>query len=81
METIDKLSNAADDAAEKLAKATNQAVEALEEKSEQLMDMEQQLMKKCRTYIRDYPIASIGMALAAGFILSQLTHTCEHRRR
>ncbi|MGJ0485223.1 MAG: hypothetical protein ACR65R_11960 [Methylomicrobium sp.] len=80
MATIDKLSDAAEEAGEKIAGATRQAAEALGEKGEQLMDAEERFMKQCRACIRDYPIASIGIALAVGFILSQMTHTCEHRR-
>jgi ElaB/YqjD/DUF883 family membrane-anchored ribosome-binding protein len=80
MATTDTLSNAAEEAAKKISEATSQAAEALGEKGEQLMDMEEQFLKKCRACIRDYPIASIGIALAAGFILSRMTHTCEYRR-
>jgi ElaB/YqjD/DUF883 family membrane-anchored ribosome-binding protein len=81
MTTIDKLSGAAEEAGEKIADASRQAAEKLGEKGEQLMELEERFLKRCRTCIRDYPFASIGIALAAGFILSQLTHTCEHRRR
>jgi ElaB/YqjD/DUF883 family membrane-anchored ribosome-binding protein len=81
MANMDKLSSAAEEAGEKIAGATRQAAEALGEKGEQLMDMEERLMKQCRDCIRKHPIASIGVALAAGFILSRMSHTCEYRRR
>jgi ElaB/YqjD/DUF883 family membrane-anchored ribosome-binding protein len=81
MATIDKLSNAAEEAGEKIVDATRQAAETLGEKGEQLMDMEERFLKQCRACIRDYPIASISLALAAGIILSQMTHTYEYRRR
>lgn len=81
METIDKLSSAAEEAAEKIASVTSQATEVLGEKGEQLKEMEAQLMEDARDYIREHPITSMGIALAAGFMLSQLTtHTLEHRR-
>jgi ElaB/YqjD/DUF883 family membrane-anchored ribosome-binding protein len=81
METIDKLSNAAEEAAEKIANVTSQATDVLGEKGEKLMEMEAQLVEDARDYIREHPITSMGIALAAGFMLSQITtHTLEHRR-
>ncbi|MEF3076950.1 hypothetical protein V2P20_18135 [Methylobacter sp. Wu1] len=81
METIDKLSSTAEEAAEKIASVTSQATEVLGEKGEQLKELEAQLMEDARDYIREHPITSMGIALAAGFMLSQITtHTLEHRR-
>jgi ElaB/YqjD/DUF883 family membrane-anchored ribosome-binding protein len=81
MEAIDKLTNAAEETAEKIADVANQASEAIEEKAGQLIKMEQKCMKNCRASIRDYPIMSVSIALATGFILSQLTRACDHKIR
>jgi ElaB/YqjD/DUF883 family membrane-anchored ribosome-binding protein len=81
MQAIDKLTNAAEQTADKIADAASQANEALEEKAEQFIKLEQKCMKNCRASIRDYPIMSVGIAVAAGFILSQLTRTCNHKNR
>ena len=72
METINKASKSAHEAVDKIASATNQAAEALGEKGEQLQNAEQQLMASCRGYVRDNPITSLGIAAAAGFLLSRL---------
>ena len=72
METIDKAANSAHEAVDKIASATNQAAEALGEKGEQLKNAEQQLMENCRGYVRDNPITSLGIAVAAGFLLSRV---------
>jgi len=72
METIDKASHSAHEAVDKIANATNQAAEALGEKGEQLKNAEQQLMESCRDYVQDNPITSLGIAAAAGFLLSRL---------
>ena len=72
METIDKASHSAHEAVDKIASATNQAAEALGEKGGQLKNAEQQLMENCRGYVRDNPITSLGIAAAAGFLLSRL---------
>jgi ElaB/YqjD/DUF883 family membrane-anchored ribosome-binding protein len=72
MKTIDKASSSAHEAFDKIANATSQAAEALGEKGEQLQNAEQQLMKNCRGYVSDNPITSLGIAVAAGFLLSRL---------
>lgn len=72
METIDKVTNSAHEVVEKIANVTSQASEALGEKGDQLMNAEQRMMKQCRGYIHDNPITSLGIAAAAGFLLSRL---------
>ena len=72
MKTIDKASRSAHEAYDKITNATSNAAEALGEKGEQLQKAEQQLMKNCRGYISDNPITSVGIAVAAGFLLSRL---------
>jgi ElaB/YqjD/DUF883 family membrane-anchored ribosome-binding protein len=72
METINKASKSAHEAVDKIANAGNQAAETLGEKGEQLKNAEQQLVENCRGYVRDNPITSLGIAAAAGFLLSRL---------
>jgi len=72
METIDKASKSAHEAFDKVASATSHAAEVIGEKGEQLKNAEKQLMENCRGYIRDNPITSLGIAAAAGFLLSRL---------
>jgi len=72
MDTLDKVSDSARDAFDKIADATSQTAEALGEKGEQLLNAEQRLIKNCRRCVRDSPMTSIGIAVAAGFVLSRL---------
>ena len=72
METLDKASQSAHEAIDKIASATNQAADALGEKGQQLKQAEQQLLENCRGYVRDHPLTSLGIAAAAGFLLSRL---------
>jgi ElaB/YqjD/DUF883 family membrane-anchored ribosome-binding protein len=65
MEKIDKAANSANEAIDK-------ATEALGKKGEQLKNAEQQIMEDCRVYVRDNPITSMGIAVAAGFLLSRV---------
>ena len=72
METIDKAANSANEAIDKVASSVNEAAEALGKKGEQLKNAEQQLLEDCRVYVRDNPITSLGIAVAAGFLLSRV---------
>ena len=72
MATIDKVSHSAHEAADKITSATSKAAEALGEKGEQLKDAEQQLMENCSGYVRANPLTSLGIAIAAGFLLSRV---------
>ena len=72
MEKIDKAANSANEAIDKATRATNKATEALDKKGEQLKNAEQQIVEDCRVYVRDNPIASLGIAVAAGFLLSRV---------
>jgi ElaB/YqjD/DUF883 family membrane-anchored ribosome-binding protein len=72
METIDKALHSAHEAVDKIANATSQAAEAVGEKGQQLKNAEQRLVENCRGYVRDNPLSSLGIAVAAGFLLSRL---------
>jgi len=72
VETIDNVSHSAHETVDKIANASNQAAEAIGEKRAQLKNAEQQLVENCRGYVRDNPVTSLGIAVAAGFLLSRL---------
>ncbi|MDO9140581.1 MAG: DUF883 C-terminal domain-containing protein [Methylobacter sp.] len=72
METIEKAAHSAHQTVDMIADVTTQAVEALGEKGQQLKNGEQQLLEDCRNYVHDNPITSLGIAAAAGFLLSRL---------
>jgi ElaB/YqjD/DUF883 family membrane-anchored ribosome-binding protein len=72
MNTTDKVSHFAHDAVDSIADAASQARESIGEKSDQLANAEQRLVKNCQGYVRDNPVTSIGLAVAGGFILSRL---------
>jgi len=72
METIEKAANSAHETVDIIANVATQAVDALGEKGEQLKNREQQLLDDCRGYVHDNPITALGIAAAAGFVLSRL---------
>jgi ElaB/YqjD/DUF883 family membrane-anchored ribosome-binding protein len=70
--TTDKVADFAHETVDALADASNHARAAFDEKSDQIMNAEQQLLKNCQTYVRENPVTSLGLAVAGGFLLSRL---------
>ncbi len=71
-ETIDRVKTGAHEAVDRAASATSHAAEAVTKKGEQLKNAEQQFVEDCRGYIHDNPVASLGIAVGVGFLLSRL---------
>lgn len=80
---IDKASGAALPAVERVAAGAHQAVDHLvsaatratdtfDEKGGQLRDARSRFTESCRVHVREQPITSLGIAVAAGFLLSVL---------
>lgn len=69
---VDRAASGAHQAVDRIAGVAGQAAETLGAKSEQLMDAQTRAMEQCRGYVRDNPLASLGIAIAAGFVLSRL---------
>ncbi|MEQ1528932.1 MAG: DUF883 C-terminal domain-containing protein [Methylococcales bacterium] len=72
MESIENIANSAHAAVDMIADVSNHAATALGDKSTQLQNAEQELLSSCRDYVHENPIASLGIAAAAGFVLSRL---------
>lgn len=71
-ETVDQLRSGVHSAVDKTANATVQAAETLSRKGEQLKNVKQEYMEQCRNYIYEKPLASLGLAIGAGILLSRL---------
>lgn len=69
---VDRVASGAHQAVDRIGSAAGQAAETLGAKGEQLMDAQSRAMEQCRGYVRDNPLASLGIAIAAGFVLSRL---------
>jgi ElaB/YqjD/DUF883 family membrane-anchored ribosome-binding protein len=70
--TTDKVADFAHETVDAIADASNHAKTAFDEKSDHIINAEQQLLKNCQTYIRENPVTSLGLAVAGGFLLSRL---------
>lgn len=71
MET-NKAPDSVHEAIDKIANLAYQAAEAFGGKEDPLKNAEQQLVNNYRSYIHDNPITSMGIAVAAGFLMSRL---------
>lgn len=69
---MDRLASGAHVAVDKIASAAGQAAETLGVKGEQLKKFQVQALEKCQGYVRANPAMSLGIAIAAGFLLSRL---------
>ena len=69
---VDRVASGAHQTVDKIASAAAQAAETLGVKGEQLKDMQTRAMERCRVYVQDNPVASLGIAITAGFLLSRL---------
>jgi len=69
---VDHIASGAHQAVDKIASAAGQAAESLGAKGEQLKNSQLRAMEQCRGYVRDHPVKSVGIAIAAGFLLSRL---------
>ena len=85
-QTIDKVSEAARPAVDraatgahqmvdKLAGAAANAAETLGVKGEQLKEAQARTAESLRGYVRDNPLAAVGIAVAAGILLSKFINT------
>jgi len=72
MKTTDSAVNFAHDTVDKIADVTHEAVGSMKERSEQLRHAEKDMVDNCSSYVRSNPVTSLGVAVAAGFVLSRL---------
>ena len=59
-------------AVDRAASAASAYAERFGDKGEELMQMPQDWLETAREYVRDNPLQAIGMAAAAGYLLSIL---------
>ena len=69
---VDKVATGVHDAVDMVAGAAKSAAKAVDKKGERMMAVQRRYVDGCREYVRDNPFASLGVALAAGFLISKL---------
>jgi ElaB/YqjD/DUF883 family membrane-anchored ribosome-binding protein len=69
---VDRLATAAHQTVDKIAGAAGQMADSLGVNGEQLQQAQARAFEVGRAYVRDHPVASVGIAIAAGIVLSRL---------
>jgi ElaB/YqjD/DUF883 family membrane-anchored ribosome-binding protein len=69
---VDRIASGAHQAVDKIAGAAGHAADTLGVRGAQLKNAQVRAMEQCRGYVREHPVASLGIAAAAGFLLSRL---------
>lgn len=67
---VEQIATGAHQAVNRIAGAATQAAQTLDTRGGQLRDAQAEFAETCRGYVRDKPITSLGIAVAAGFLLS-----------
>jgi ElaB/YqjD/DUF883 family membrane-anchored ribosome-binding protein len=69
---VDRMAASAHEAVDKVSGVASHAVETLGVKGEQLNAAEKRLVSSTRQYVQEHPVASIGIAIATGYVLSRM---------
>ena len=69
---IERVSTTAHDAVDRVAQTASDYAERFGEQAEALMEMKDNWVEGARDYVREHPIAALGIAAAAGYVLSML---------
>jgi ElaB/YqjD/DUF883 family membrane-anchored ribosome-binding protein len=74
-DSLEDIKARAHEAIDKLTDASHQTAGLLNKKGQQLMKVEERMLKNSRECIRERPLASVAIALAIGMVLSRLLST------
>lgn len=69
---LTQLSDTAQQTMDRFTHAASEAASRLGEKTHEFWDAQGPAVEKARTYMREHPVATIGIAVAIGLVLSRL---------
>jgi ElaB/YqjD/DUF883 family membrane-anchored ribosome-binding protein len=69
---IERASSTAHETVDRVAQTAAAYAERFGEKAEELLEMKDNWVEGAREYVREHPIAALGIAVAAGYVLSML---------
>jgi ElaB/YqjD/DUF883 family membrane-anchored ribosome-binding protein len=70
---LDRVSQGAHQAVDRAASAASSVVNRVGEKGEEWMEMKDNWVEGASTYVREHPIAALGIAAAAGYLFSMIS--------
>ena len=69
---VDRAVNTAHEKVDQLADMASHASETFGQKAEEFKEMQAKFMENATQYVQTHPMASLGIAMAAGFLLSKM---------
>jgi ElaB/YqjD/DUF883 family membrane-anchored ribosome-binding protein len=69
---VDNLASSAHRTVDRMAGVASSTAENLDARAEQFLEAQTQFVDQVRDYVREHPVASVGIAVAGGFLLSRL---------
>jgi len=69
---LSQLSDTAQQTMDRITHAASEAASRLGQKTHEFWDAQGPAVEKARTYMREHPVATIGIAVAVGLVLSRL---------
>jgi|SwirhirootsSR3_FD_contig_31_2657017_length_379_multi_2_in_0_out_0_1 ElaB/YqjD/DUF883 family membrane-anchored ribosome-binding protein len=70
--TVDKIATGAHQAVDRIASAATSAASQLGVKGDEMLEAKERMMDSVSEYVRAKPLAALGIALAAGFVISRI---------
>jgi len=71
-QSIDRLSDGAHRVVDEAANRAGAIADRFGEKADELMEMKDDWLDAGRDYVRDHPVAALGIAVAAGYLFSMI---------
>lgn len=69
---VDRMTSGAHDVIDQVSGAATHAAKTLGVTGKKLQRVEKRLASNARGYVREHPVAALGVALAAGYVVSRL---------
>lgn len=69
---INRMSDQAHQAVNRASEVAQQTAERLTARGQEWMSSGNEWMENTRVYVREHPMAAVGMAIAAGYLLSRI---------
>ena len=69
---IDRVSDGAHRAVDTAANRVGAIADRFGEKADELMEMKEDWLEAGRDYVREHPVAALGIAVATGYLLSMI---------
>ena len=70
---LSRISDTAQETMGRVGEYASQTAGRLSERGHDLMEMQGRAFEQARGYVREHPVAAIGIAIAVGLIISRLT--------